>query len=495
VGLSEKIMELSRKVIILVSGRAFSFLLSLTIPLVLTRILAKEDYGSYQQLVMIYATVQAILLFGMPQSLLYYFPRKDQSEHPLLIKQTWAILFLSALSAITIFWIGAEVMKTSLPNHHLRSFIFLLGIYIGLMLLVQPIQNLLVLENKEIMATWSMIGFTIIDITILPVAAWYNPTTLGMVHGIVLTATIKLVMVLFYVYQNYLSQTIVGTPYYRDQLVYGIPVGLSAMIYVINVSIDKYMVGLFFSSSVFAIYYLGSLWPMIFGWVTQSAAQVVTPQLSKAHNDKNFVKMQSLYRDSVDKLIMIFLPATVLLALIAKPLIVTLFTEKYEASVPIFTIYLALLPSYSLNLRWILMASGQTKFLLRLAILMSAINATLSYVFLTTLDGDNRLLGIPVATVAVTWLSTLVVMYKSITTLESSLAQTYHWKRIFTTFLLSVVSGIPAGALLFLELPNLIFLIAAVTIYSIVFLYVSSKFKLWGDNEIKLIKSFLPFKS
>ena len=73
-------MELSRKVIILISGRASSFLLSLAIPLVLTRILAKEDYGSYQQLVMIYATVQAILLFGMPQSLLYYFPRKDQSD-------------------------------------------------------------------------------------------------------------------------------------------------------------------------------------------------------------------------------------------------------------------------------------------------------------------------------------------------------------------------------------------------------------------------------
>lgn len=488
-------MELSRKVIILVSGRASSFLLSLAIPLVLTRILAKEDYGSYQQLVMIYATVQAILLFGMPQSLLYYFPRKDQSEHPLLIKQTWAILFLSALSVIAIFWIGAEVMKTSLPNHHLQSFIFLLGIYTGIMLLVRPIQNLLVLENKEIMATWSMIGFTIIDITVLPAVAWHNPTTLGMMHGIVITAAIKLVLVLFYVYRNYLNQVIVGTPYYRDQLAYGIPVGLTAMIYVINVSIDKYMVGIFFSSSVFAIYYLGSLWSSLFGWVTQSASQVVTPLLSKAYKDNDLAEMQVLYRSSVDKLAMIFLPATVILALIAEPLIITLFTENYKASVPIFTIYLALLPCYSVNFGWILMASGQTKFLLRLAILISAINATLSYVFLITLDGNNRLLGIPVATVLVTWLSTIIVMHQSIRTLESSLGNTYSWKKIFTIILLSIIAGIPAGALIFLELSNLIFLIAAVAIYSIVFLYISFKFNLWGDNEIKLIKSFLPFKS
>ncbi len=65
-------------------------------------------------------------------------------------------------------------------------------------------------------------------------------------------------------------------------MAYGIPVGLTAMIYVININIDKYMVGLFFSSSVFAAYYSGSLWAPMFGWITQSASQVVTPPTSSA---------------------------------------------------------------------------------------------------------------------------------------------------------------------------------------------------------------------
>ena len=89
-------MEPSRKIIMLIYGRAFSFFLSLLIPFFLTRILVKEDYGSYQQLIMIYTIVQAILIFGMPQSLLYYFPRKETHEHPLLIKQTWTILLFSS---------------------------------------------------------------------------------------------------------------------------------------------------------------------------------------------------------------------------------------------------------------------------------------------------------------------------------------------------------------------------------------------------------------
>ena len=53
-------MELSRKIIILIYGRALSFLISLIIPIALTRLLLKEDYGSYQQLVMIYSIIQAI---------------------------------------------------------------------------------------------------------------------------------------------------------------------------------------------------------------------------------------------------------------------------------------------------------------------------------------------------------------------------------------------------------------------------------------------------
>ena len=488
-------MELSRKIIILIYGRAFSFILSLIIPLALTRLLVKDDYGSYQQLVMIYAIVQAILLFGMPQSLLYYFPRKEISDRSLLIKQTWSILAVSGLLVITSFGITSQMMESIFPDHHLQPFIFLLGIYIGIMLSVMPLQNLLILEDKETTAMWSMIGFTVIDIIILPYAAWYNPTTLGMVHGIILTSIIKFIIVIFYIYKNYLSKLETRESYYQEQLAYGIPVGLTAMIYVININIDKYMVGLFFSSSVFAVYYLGSLWAPMFGWITQSASQVVMPRMSKAHNNNDLLQIRELYANSVEKLAFIFLPATVLLALIAKPLILTLFTDNYEDTVPIFSIYLLLLPTYALNLGWILMASGQTKFLLRLAMFMSIINIILSYGFLTTLEGDNRLLGIPFATVAVTWISTIIVMYQSLNTLESTLSETYHWKKMVTIGAISALSAIPIIALLSLELENKIFLISSIVIYGITFLFTSFKFNILNDNEINLVKSFLPFKN
>jgi O-antigen/teichoic acid export membrane protein len=255
------------------------------------------------------------------------------------------------------------------------------------------------------------------------------------------------------------------------------------------------MVGLFFSSSVFAAYYLGSLWAPMFGWITQSASQVVTPRMSKAHKDNNLLEIRQMYANSVEKLAFIFLPAMFLLALIAKPLILTLFTNNYEDTVPIFSIYLLLLPTYALNLGWILMASGQTKFLLRLAILMSTINIILSYSFLTTLEGDNRLLGIPFATVIVTWLSTIIIMYQSLRTLKSGLSETYHWKKMMIITIVSVISAIPVIGLLSLDLENKIFLISSILIYGATFIFSSFKFKLLNNSEIDLVKSFLPFKN
>lgn len=473
----------------LIYGRAFSFLLSLLIPFFLTRILLKEDYGSYQQLVMIYTIVQAILIFGMPQALLYYYPRKDTNEHPLLIKQTWIILVCSALIIMSLFWLGSQIID----SHHLKEYLILLGIYTSLMIFVMPIQNLLILEGKTGTAMWSMVLFAVIDVAILPTAAWLNPTTLGIIHGIVFTALLKFVMVLFHVYSTYFTKEISGTSYLKEQLTYGIPVGLTAMVYVINVNIDKYLVGLFFSSSVFAVYYLGSLWAPIFGWITQSAAQVVTPLMSKAHKEGKLSEIKDLYRSSISKLAFVFLPATILLIFIAEPLIVTLFTETYSDSVPIFMIYLILLPTYALNLRWILMASGQTKFLLKLALSMSIINIILSYWLLTTLEGDNRLLGIPFSTVLVTWISTIIVMNRSLVILKSSFLETYPVEEMWKIASVSALSVLPVILLSALELSNPLTLVLSIATFGIMFLTLSYKLKLIGDDEIKLVKSFLPF--
>jgi len=146
-------------------------------------------------------------------------------------------------------------------------------------------------------------------------------------------------------------------------------------------------------------------------------------------------------------------------------------------------------------LGWILMASGQTKFLLKLALFMSVVNVILSYGLLITLEGENRLLGIPFSTVLVTWLSTIIVMNRSLATIESSFLETYPLKEIWTIAAISLVAVLPVILISSLSLSNILILIFSIILFGTVFLMLSFKLKLIGDNEIKLVKSFLPFKN
>ena len=139
------------------------------------------------------------------------------------------------------------------------------------------------------------------------------------------------------------------------------------------------------------------------------------------------------------------------------------------------------------------MASGQTKYLLKLALSMSIINVTLSYWLLTTLEGDIRLLGIPFSTVLVTWISTIMVMNSTPSTIESSFLDTYPVKEMWKIASVSVLSVLPVILLSAFELSNPLTLFLSIVSFAIMFLALSYKLKLIGKNEIKLAKSFLPF--
>jgi hypothetical protein len=56
-----------------------------------------------------------------------------------------------------------------------------------------------------------------------------------------------------------------------------------------------------------------------------------------------------------------------------------------------------------------------------------------------------------------------------------------------------LVAALPVILVSSLGLSNIVTLILSGSLFKIVWLSLSFKFKLVGDNEIKLVKSFLPF--
>ncbi len=62
----------------LVLARLFTAGLTLSIPLVLARVLSLEEYGTYYQLFLIAMTLYYVLPMGVVQILYYFLPRTEQ---------------------------------------------------------------------------------------------------------------------------------------------------------------------------------------------------------------------------------------------------------------------------------------------------------------------------------------------------------------------------------------------------------------------------------
>ena len=138
------------------------------------------------------------------------------------------------------------------------------------------------------------------------------------------------------------------------------------------------------------------------------------------------------------------------------------------------------------------MASGQTKYLLKLALSMSIINVILSYWLLTTLEEI-----IVVRNSIFYCIGNLdidnIVMNRSLTTIESSFLDTYPVKEMWKIASVSVLSVLPVILLSAFELSNPLTLFLSIVSFGIMFLTLSYKLELIGENEIKLAKSFFPF--
>src|SRR6266478_8989752 len=65
-----------RSTIVLMSGRIISFFATFFIPVVLVRLFAASEFGTYKQIFLVYGTLFIIAQLGMAESLFYFLPKE-----------------------------------------------------------------------------------------------------------------------------------------------------------------------------------------------------------------------------------------------------------------------------------------------------------------------------------------------------------------------------------------------------------------------------------
>jgi hypothetical protein len=209
---------------------------------------------------------------------------------------------------------------------------------------------------------------------------------------------------------------------------------------IVQANLHQYFVASRFNAETFAIYAVGCLQIPLVDLICTSTANVMMVRMAEENGGGQSRTALALWHDTTCRLATIVFPLAALLLLTARGIIVTLFTARYIASVPIFMIWcLTILPS-ALSVDSVLRVYARTRFLLGMNVLRLVLIATSIGWFLSTFG----LAGAVLVTLLTTSLVKVLGVLRIARLLNVGIGDVLPWGRLASVAIQANVAAIPA---------------------------------------------------
>lgn len=436
---SKKKASVAQKASVIIASKAITIVARITSIMVLTRVLTKEDFGLLSFVLLAYTTVTTLSQLGLPDSVFYFFERVPPKSRKSLALQTGRLLFgigilgsmlLVVLTFLAPLW-GFEVGGLFLP-------LILLAL---LELPTTLIPNILIAIDRTKQAAWFniIVSVTLFSATVVPAALGLN--LYAIVYCLAGYGVVRFCVAGWMFTRNFRGR---GGPLpdgmLRQQLGYSVPLGLAQILWSLNRVIDKYIVASFLPVAVFAEYTVGAWEIPLIPMIAYSVAAVMMPDFVAAHLKGDTKNLMDLWFQSIRKVAIIVLPATVLFLLIATEFIAVFFSENYMNAALPFRIYTVILFIRVTSYSSILKAIGDTRSVTRQAIYLLLLNVAFS-IPLVQMWG---VAGPPTATLAANLITWVYFLARIRTGLGVEFKQVFPFAFYFKALGVAIVAAAPA---------------------------------------------------
>ncbi len=405
--------------------------------IVLARVLLPGEFGSWRQLFLIYNTFSTLLLLGIPQSLLYFLPKlqHQDSKREFITRTVNLVTVLAFIFGIAIFVLRGFIART-FSNPQLSLLLVLFAVY-PLFMFVTQIYSQIMLGLKQPAKTASFTIFSVAaDFVLILGAALITKNLYHIVLGMMISALLQWGYARLHL-AKYRSRMTFDPDFHREIFQYSLPLGLASIIGMLSVQLDKLVISGFFTPAEYAIFSIGAMELPFISILNNSVNAILLPHISSEPE-----KLNETYRAAVRKNALIIFPFTALGLIFARPLIQLLYTETYLASVPFFQVYLAILPLRVATYGILFMALKKTRYILWNSFFTLGLNLILNLILVRIIG----MMGAALATVVVTWLSTLLYLYWIQKKLGLKLRSLFPLEALIRTALATALAGLAALA-------------------------------------------------
>jgi len=355
-----------RKVIALSLGQGFASITSILVLVALSRSLNKDDLAAYQQTLLAYAIVAPFLQLGIGQAMLYFLSTEKMRIRGRVVDALTILTISGTLFATFIACGGNQLLASSFSNPKVAEMLLWMIPYAIITTPGNIVDSVLIACGHVTKAAIVIVSRRIFVAvaTVVPVLLWSNPNAaiIGNVVASILFGLEAIFLMVRATPSEVFKPSLVGM---KEMLAFSAPLGLAGMLGTISLQSDKFIVSVMCEPEQFAVYSLGAFEIPFLGVVTGSIAAVFLAEMRKAIVDGKVDEAVRLFRLTAEKTSLIIFPVAVFLFFCAEPFIKLLFSNKYTESAEYFRLYLIKLPYRVVVFGSILMALGQSQFILR----------------------------------------------------------------------------------------------------------------------------------
>lgn len=302
-----------------------------------------EDYGTFRQIWMITKDLAVgCFALGVPMGILYYLSVLQKPQKHGFIVQSVLLLAILGVAASVLVYLAAPQIAANFENEALESYLRIFAFYPAILLPTLALESVYISFNKTPYYALFIIvskATLLICVTLLVMADAVLGTLLKLILGFALAELCaSLIMI------HYLSKPFKGADAgigIKQQFLYSAPIGMSTIVNILNVELDKFIVSLRLGVEQFAVYANGAMVVPFISTFAGAATSALMPHLVNHYENDEVDKALVLWRATIVKLAILFYPLIAFLLVFAESFIVLLFSESYESSAPVFQIYLA----------------------------------------------------------------------------------------------------------------------------------------------------------
>jgi O-antigen/teichoic acid export membrane protein len=395
---------------VLVLGNVLATLADIVVPLLVVRLLGKADVAALMALLFIYNTVALVVATGFPQAVMYHLPGRPLPERAAVARKIAGMLFgLGVAAGVLLLVIGAwgrELVAAISPVD--EASVVDLGPLMVIALLPlgdlpgRLLPNLLVAEDRPRAAAaygvFRSLGLSLC--TLLPIAL--GGTAWDVAWSLVLVGVAQGVWVLASLRSLYRGAERVPSPTsLREMVRFGLPLGLTDVVAVINNGLDRFLILLMFTDIVFAEYQAGAWQIPIVTRVPYMVGTAMAPQLAELFRRGRPREAIGLWQASIEKVSLLVVPVALVFVVAAEEVVEILFTAEYAGAAPVLRWYSILTMGRVAAFGVVIVAAGRPGFVFQASVLSLVANVVLSMPLLVMLGVVGPAVGTTLAFVPI----------------------------------------------------------------------------------------------